>query len=272
MTQAPLPPGPVLKSLPSGRQIYLPTNNDISLCILQGLMRTRSHILPTGRWSDLEQLLWEPAPPTPGPFYGSFRRWAKNMCPRSMKERVVALLNFHGVYDPTAVTNPSRLQSTAKQFKNEMDHAKAVRRAALNAECARQESCQRKNVRQEGALGALSQGYGVVAPHVAGAKDELLHRNQDACDLLAQNPRSKNDHFRPIFLVDVPPRVQAQPGAVHAGMVVTPVPAGAVEEGANQPPTAVFQLGAQQAAPPQLPTLGKFAAMAMPPPAHNAGA
>ncbi len=55
-------------------------------------------------------------------------------------------------------------------------------------------------------------------------------------------------------------------------MVVTPVPARAVEEEANQPPAAVFQLGAQQMTPPQLPILGEFAAMAVPPPAHNAGA
>jgi hypothetical protein len=193
--------------------------------------------------------------------------------PRSMKEQVIALLNFHGVYDPVVVTNPSRLQSITKHLKHEMDHAEAVRRAALNAERARQESHQRKNVCQEGALGALPQGYSVEqAPHVAGANDERLCHNQDACDLLAQNPRSQNDHFRPIVLADVPPRPQAQAGAVRAGMVVTPITVRMVEEGANHPPTTVFQLGAQQAAPPQLPTLGEFTAMAVPPPAPNAGA
>jgi hypothetical protein len=153
-----------------------------------------------------------------------------------------------------------------------MDHAEAVRRAALDAERARQESCQHKNVCQEGALGALPQGYGVKAPRVAGINDERLCRNQDACNLLAQNPRSQNDHFRPIVLVDVPPRPQAQAGSVRAGMVVTPVPAHTVEEGANHPPVAVFQLEAQQAAPPQLLTFGEFAAMTVPPPAPNAGA
>jgi hypothetical protein len=189
-----------------------------------------------------------------------------------MKERVVALLNFHGVYDSAEVTNPSRLQSAAKHLKHEMDHAKAVSRAALDAKRACQESHQRENVCQEGALGALPQGYGIKAPCVAGANDELLHRNQDACNLIAKNPRSQNDHFCPIVLVDVPPCLQAQAGAVRARMVVTPIPARAVEEGANHPPAAVFQLGAQQAAPPQLPTLGEFAAMAVPPPAHNTGA
>ncbi len=54
--------------------------------------------------------------------------------------------------------------------------------------------------------------------------------------------------------------------------MVTPIPARAVEEGANQPPATVFQLGAQKVASPQLSTLGEFAAMAMPPPAYNTGA
>jgi hypothetical protein len=53
-----------------------------------------------------------------------------------MKEQVIALLNFHGVYDPAVVTNLSRLQSVAKYLKHEMDHAEAVRRAALNAKRA----------------------------------------------------------------------------------------------------------------------------------------
>jgi hypothetical protein len=86
------------------------------------------------------------------------------------------------------------------------------------------------------------------------------------------NPRSQNDHLPPIVLVDIPPCPQAQAGAVCAGMVVTPVPARAVEEGANHPPATVFELRAQQAAPPQLQTLGEFAAMAVPPPAPNSGA
>jgi hypothetical protein len=124
-----------------------------------------------------------------------------------------------------------------------------------------------------GALGALPQGYGVEAPCVACAINERLRHNQDACNLLAQNPRLQNDHFRPIVLADILPHPQAQAGAVHTGMVVTPVPVHAVEEGDNHPPPAtVFQLGAQQAAPLQLPTLGEFAAMAIPPPAPNAGA
>jgi hypothetical protein len=55
--------------------------------------------------------------------------------------------------------NPSRLQSAAKHLKHEMDHAEAVRRAALDTESARKEARQCKNVHQEGALGALLQGY-----------------------------------------------------------------------------------------------------------------
>jgi hypothetical protein len=72
-----------------------------------------------------------------------------------MKDQVIAILNFHGVYDPGVVTIPSRIQSAAKHLIQEMDDARAVRRAALDAKRIRQEARQRKNVRQEGALGAL---------------------------------------------------------------------------------------------------------------------
>ncbi len=70
------------------------------------------------------------------------------------------------------VTNPSKLQSTAKHLKQEMDDAEAVRRAALKTECLCQEMHQCENVHQEGTLGTLPQGYGVEAPHEAGAGKE----------------------------------------------------------------------------------------------------
>ncbi len=153
-----------------------------------------------------------------------------------------------------------------------MDDAKAVRRAALNAKHIHQEAHQRKNVCEKGALGALPQGYGVGAPCEVGANKERQCHNQDACNPLAQNPRLQNNHFCPIVVAGIPPRPQAQAGAVHAGTVVTPVPVCAVKEGAVDHPAAVFQFEEQQAAPPQLPMLKEFAAMAMPPPAPNAGA
>jgi hypothetical protein len=116
-----------------------------------------------------------------------------------------------------------------------MDDAKAVRRAALNVERIHQEARQCKNMCQEGTLGALPQGYGIKAPRVAGSDKEWQRGNQDVCDLLAQNPRSQNDHFCPIILAGLPPHLKAQAGAVHAGMVVTPVPVRGVEEGAVHP-------------------------------------
>ncbi len=64
--------------LPSDRVIVLPVNNDITLCILQGVMLTKAHILPTGKWADLERLLFEPDPPAHGPFHGRFKRWANS--------------------------------------------------------------------------------------------------------------------------------------------------------------------------------------------------
>ncbi len=96
---------------------------------------------------------------------------------------------------------------------------------------------------------------------MASANEEWQCHNQDACNLLAQNPRWLNDHFPPIILAVILPRPQVQAGAVHARMVVTPVPVGR----RGCPPPAA-------AAPPQLPMLKEFIAMALPPLTPNAGA
>jgi hypothetical protein len=75
MAEALLPPTPVLNMLPSYRAIVLAINHDIALIILQGAMLTRAHIPATGKWADLERLLFEPDPPAHGPFHGLFKRW-----------------------------------------------------------------------------------------------------------------------------------------------------------------------------------------------------
>jgi hypothetical protein len=76
MAKALLPPAPVLVLLPSNRAIVLTSNNNTALCNLQGVMLTRAHILPTGKWVDLEHLPFDPEPPAHGPFHGHFRCWA----------------------------------------------------------------------------------------------------------------------------------------------------------------------------------------------------
>ncbi len=182
-----------------------------------------------------------------------------------MKDRVIALLNHHGVYDPMMVSNPSMLQSLSRTIKAKMDTAEALRRASLEVERLRVEARGCKNVRQEGALGALPQGYGVDAPRVAGADETHQRQNQDGSSLLAQNPRLQNDHFCPIAVEGGPPCPQAQAGAGRTGTVVTPVPVRTVDGGA-------IRVQGQQPLPPQLPNLDEFVAMAMPPPAPNAGA
>jgi hypothetical protein len=72
MAKAPLPPAPVLVLLPSNHAIVLTANNDIALCILQGVMLTRAHILPIGKWANHECLLFDPEPPAPSPFHRLF--------------------------------------------------------------------------------------------------------------------------------------------------------------------------------------------------------
>ncbi len=205
MAEAPLPYAPMLVMLLSNRAIDLPVNNDIALCILQGVMLTRAHIPPTGKWADLERLLFEPDPPAHGPF----KRWANSQRLRNVKDRVVALLNHYGVYDPMMVSNPSMLQSLSRTIKAEMHTAEASRRASLEAERLRAEARGRENIRQEGALGALPWGYSVDAPRVAGTEEARQRQNQDASSLLAQNPMSQNDHFRPIVVGGGPPCPQA---------------------------------------------------------------
>ncbi len=81
-----------------------------------------------------------------------------------------------------------------------MDTAKAARRAALDAKHLRSEAQGCKYVHQEGALGALPQGYGVNILHVAGTDKVCQCQNQDACNLLAQIPRLQNGHSPPIVV------------------------------------------------------------------------
>ena len=63
------------------------------------------------------------------------------------------------IYNPV-VTILSRLQSTAKHLKEDMDTSKAMRWANLEAKQLQQEAHKHKNVYQEGALGALPLPWG----------------------------------------------------------------------------------------------------------------
>jgi hypothetical protein len=98
---------------------------------------------------------------------------------------------------PKVQTNLSQLELIAKHLKEEMHAAKAARRSGLDAECVCQEARGRKNVRQEGAVCTLTQGYGIEAPGVADANKARQLQNQDACNLLACNPRSQNLPLQP---------------------------------------------------------------------------
>jgi hypothetical protein len=156
MAEALLPPTPasVLVLLPSNCTILLAANNNIGLCILQGVMLTRAYILPTKKLANLEHLLFDLEPPAHGSFHGRFRCWANSQCSRNMKEQVVSLLSNHGVYNPVMVSNPSMLQSLSRtiNIKDEMDTAKASRRASLEAKHLHVVVLGRESVRQGGTL------------------------------------------------------------------------------------------------------------------------
>jgi hypothetical protein len=93
MAEPPL--NPTLPLLPSNRMIICPVYNNVVLCILQGVLKTRAHGPPVGKWADLECLPWD-LEPNPGPFLGRFKRWRDSQQPRNTKDQVILLLNFGG--------------------------------------------------------------------------------------------------------------------------------------------------------------------------------
>ena len=87
-----------LPLLPSDRAIVVPCD-DLALVILQGVLKLNAHLSSSARtqsFADLERLLWDMDPPNPGPFCFMFRRWSEAQRTRNMKNRVLALLSFHG--------------------------------------------------------------------------------------------------------------------------------------------------------------------------------
>ncbi len=132
-------------------------NND-TLCILQGVLKTRAHAPPVGKWADLEHLLWD-LEPNPGPFLGRFKQWTNSQCPRNTKDWVILLLHFHGSYSPVEVQIPSHLQSLAMSLNDVIEAVELGRMSAANAKHLCPEVHASKNVCQEGNLGALPWAY-----------------------------------------------------------------------------------------------------------------
>ena len=181
-----------LSLLSSNCTIVAPACNDVALVILQGILKLNAHLPSSARsqsWPDLKRLLCELDPPNPGPFHFLFRQWSKTQRSMNMKERVLALLSFHNDIDPSE-GHVSTLWSLAKHLKDKRDAFEETRLAAADADCARVEVHACENVRQESALGALPHAYGVDAPCVSKATKACQHQNDEACDLLAANPRS----------------------------------------------------------------------------------
>ncbi len=247
-----LPLTPPLPFLPCDRIIISPVYNNVALCILQGVLKTRPHAPPVGKWADLERLLWD-SEPNPGPFLGRFKQWTDSQRPRDTKDWVIKLLNFHGSYNPKKMQIPSQLQSLAKSLKDKIDAVEVGRMATANVEHHCLEAHAIESVFQEGTLGALPWEHGVDASRVAGASHPSEHQNQDVCSLLAQNPLSQNSHAYPIAAI-APPDAAAVPGlpTIRARLITSPI---GITNPANLPRNAL-----------QLPTLNVLAAMAVPPP------
>jgi hypothetical protein len=103
----------------------------------------------------------------------------------NIKDRVISLLTFHGEFNPAVQTNPSQLELIAKHLKEEIHAVKAAMMSCLDAKRLCVAVRGHKKVHQEGALGALPQGYSTNALRVASANKARWLQNQDAFDLLA---------------------------------------------------------------------------------------
>ena len=185
-----------LPPVPSAARIIQPANEDTALFILQCVLKTGAH-MPAGKWMTLINLLWE-SPPSPGPFYRVFREWTPSGRSRNIKVLVDALFRHYGEFDPCEVPYPSTIQALAKRLNSEAAAAILEDRQRRDADTRRVRARSLENDYQESALGMLPEGTGVDAPHVRGAPPSRQQELQDACAILAQNPRSTNSHFRPV--------------------------------------------------------------------------
>ena len=188
-----------LPPVPSVARITLPANEDTALFILQSVLKTGAH-LPAVKWHFLVKLLWD-SPPNPGPFYRVFREWTPSGRSRNIKLLVDALIRHYGEFDTIENPYPSTIQALASRLSSEAAVATLEDRQRRDADTRRVQARSLENDYQEGALGMLPEGTGVDAPHVRGAHPLRQQELQDACAILAQNPRSTNSHFRPV----VPP-------------------------------------------------------------------
>ena len=177
-----------LPPVPSVTHIIQLANEDTALFILQSVLKTGAH-LPAGKWSSLAQLLWDP-PPNPGPFYCVFREWTATGHSRNIKLLVEALLRHYGEFDTIENPYPSTIQALARHISSEVAVATLEVRQRRDADTRHVQACSLENEYQDGMLGMLPEGTGVDAPHVRGAPPSRQQELQDACMILAQNPRS----------------------------------------------------------------------------------
>jgi hypothetical protein len=220
-----------LPPVPSVARITQPANEDTALFILRSVLKTGAH-LPAGKWTSLVKLLWD-SPPNPGPFYRVFREWTPSGRARNIKTLVEALLCHYGEFGTIENPYPSTIQALARRLSSEAAVATLEDRQHRDADTRRVQARSLENDYQEGALGMLPEGIGVDAPRVRGAPPLRQQELQDACAILAQNPRSTNSHFRPVV-----------PGGRHS-----PCPLVSPAFADNRAPANSFDLAACPAVP-----------------------
>ena len=102
---------------------------------------------------------------------------------------VESLLRHYREFDTIENPNPSTIQASAERLSSEAAFVTLEVHQRCDANTRRVQVRSLENDYQEGALGMLPEGTGVDAPHVRGTPPS--HQQ-----ILAQNPRSTNSHFR----------------------------------------------------------------------------
>ena len=194
----PIPPGgfagdsavPASSQLPKVPSVRATVaNQDICRIILETVLKLKAHIPPKTPGADVADALWNAA--GTGPFDGHFEPWLLLRRGRQIKDRVSEILKKYAHYD---TPYPSTLQTIAKRVFDEMHAGQLEEEQRAAVERRQVETRESSNNLHEGTLGLIPRRRGTGIPSLRAAGTAFRQSMQDAASLVAQNPRSQNNH------------------------------------------------------------------------------
>ncbi len=211
------PPPPRLRTLPSDKQIITPLYEAECTSIVHLVHNLRAHLRANSALvAQVEEILWDP---TSGDFAQSYARWAPQQRRKSMRSRIIVIIDFYAVRHQLSAF-PSATENLAKQMQDEIEaEAKSIHQRR-DDEAREQEHRSAANALYEGALGALPAGYGNNGLFPVDASVAW------AFSVLPSQPRSQNDVNNPVVAHQPAPRGDETPppggeagvvAAVHCG-------------------------------------------------------